>query len=193
VKLKIGRDLARELDVISALRATFGDRIALRLDANQSFSSEDANRAMRALEPFAPELLEEPSAEWDRLQPRIPLALDESLIAMQPERVRGLAARGIVSALILKPMALGGFSRCLALARLAEELGLAISVTHLFDGPIALAAAAELALALPGRLLPCGLDRHAGLGAWPPIAVPQLKDAELVPHEGAGLGVEVAA
>ena len=48
---------------------------------------------------------------------------------------------------------------------------------------------AELALALPVEPLPCGLDRHAGLGAWPGIDVPQIGDAEIRPSGREGLGV----
>ncbi|HEX6239392.1 MAG TPA: O-succinylbenzoate synthase, partial [Polyangiales bacterium] len=40
-------------------------------------------------------------------------------------------------------------------------------VTHLFDGPIALAAASVLALALQSPRLAAGLAPHAGLAAWP--------------------------
>ena len=56
--------------------------------------------------------------------------------------------------------------------------------------PIALQAACALALALPGRVLACGLDRHAGLAAWPPFTVTAVGDAELraVMTPGLGLG-----
>ena len=42
---------------------------------------------------------------------------------------------------------------------LLQEQGtdVAVVVTHLWDGPIALGAATELARALPGELLACGL------------------------------------
>ncbi len=162
VKLKVGRDLSRELALVESIRKRFGERIALRLDANRRWSIEEAREALNALVPFAPELVEEPCADWDAIDPVVPLALDESLQEMSFERIRALAKKA--AALVLKPMALGGFARCLALARLAQELGLSCVVTHLMDGPIAVAAASELALALPGNVLACGLDRHGNFG-----------------------------
>jgi L-alanine-DL-glutamate epimerase-like enolase superfamily enzyme len=89
---------------------------------------------------------------------------------------------------VLKPTLLGGFAVCLRIAREAAARGLAASVTHTFDGPVALAAAAELASALPARVLACGLDRHAGLGAWPDVAIAQLGDAHAGSANLPGLG-----
>jgi o-succinylbenzoate synthase len=202
VKLKVGRmPLAQDLYRIGLIRHTFGDRIQLRLDANQAWTLEQAQVALGELERYSPELVEEPVAvgDWPALVSRgpqglarrVPLALDESLQELTLDQVRALAASGTVAALVLKPMALGGFSRCLELARLAVQLDLACVVTHLFDGPVALAAAAELALALPGRVLACGLDRHRGLQAWPSWPVPQIGATEIAPSTGLGLGVEV--
>ena len=96
----------------------------------------------------------------------VPVALDESLQGGD-SLVTSLLEAGVCQALVLKPMALGGILRCLHLARLAARHGVGVVVTHLFDGPVALAAATELALALPGRVLACGLDLHPGLGSGP--------------------------
>jgi len=63
-------------------------------------------------------------------------------------------------------------------------------VTHLLDGPVALAAACELARSLPGAWA-CGLDRHAGLDAWPGMEVPQAEGPWVRRAEGAGLGLGV--
>ena len=66
-------------------------------------------------------------------------------------------------------------------------------MTHLFDGPVALAAACELALALPpDGLLPCGLDPHDGLVAFPAVDVPRLRHAGLVsPTSRPGLALDL--
>jgi L-alanine-DL-glutamate epimerase-like enolase superfamily enzyme len=65
-------------------------------------------------------------------------------------------------------------------------------VTHLFDGPIALAAAAELALSLPAPALAAGLDPHDRHGDWPPVVVPQLARRGLViAAKQPGLGLDL--
>jgi hypothetical protein len=77
------------------------------------------------------------------------------------------------------------------MALAAQRQGLGVIVTHLFDGPVGLAAAAELALSLPTAPWACGLDRHPGLWAWPPVDLPHHPDPQqptLQPHRQVGLG-----
>ena len=87
-------------------------------------------------------------------------------------------------------MVLGGLSHCLELGRRARALNLGVVVSHSFDGPVALAAAAALALALPAGIAQ-GLAPHAGLSAWPPIPLP-IVGAKLQAWSGAGLGPAAA-
>ena len=89
--------------------------------------------------------------------------------------------------MVLKPMILGGLSRWLELGRRAGALDLGVVVSHSFDGPVALAAAAALALALPTRIAQ-GLAPHSGLAAWPPIPLP-LTHAALQVWSTPGLGL----
>ena len=165
-KVKLGRDAAVELPLLSALRRRYPDA-ELRLDAN--------GRAVdtAALSAFAPIYLEEPLGSPGP----IPLALDESLQRLPDDAVAARLARGEIAALVLKPMTLGP-ERCFALARLAASHGVPVTVTHTFDGPLALAAAAALALALPGRVLAVGLYRHAGLSAWPPARIAAVDEGD---------------
>jgi o-succinylbenzoate synthase len=193
VKLKVGRpgQLERELELARVAREAVGPDGALRLDANQGWSPAEAETALAALAPLSPEVIEEPVARWRELRMPSPvsIAADESLQAPEAEgELAERAARGALSAIVLKPMVLGGLVRCLRLARLADRHGLGTIVTHLFDGPIGLAAAAELALALPATWA-CGLAPHAALATWPPVRVPQLGPAAIAPAPVAGLGL----
>ena len=149
LKVKIG--LPGDADFLVALRARFGS-VPLRLDANGTLSPSDLGRYAR----FEPELVEEPIADITRL-PRapFPIALDESLLGGVD--LARLAKAGLVHAVVLKPMLLGGALRCLALAREATALGLGVCASHLLDGRVARAATLALAQALPGRVLPCGV------------------------------------
>jgi L-alanine-DL-glutamate epimerase-like enolase superfamily enzyme len=151
LKVKIG--LPRDQAFLSELRARFG-AIPLRLDANGTLDPADLDAYAR----FEPELVEEPIADPTLLPVTpFPVALDESLLRLSPAQIERLARAGRIQALVLKPMILGGAIRCLALARWASGLDLAVCVTHLHDGPIARAATLALAQALPGRVLPCGI------------------------------------
>lgn len=201
LKYKIGRPggFEEELASLQAVRDALGDTVALRLDANQSFSHEEVRQRLTVLAPLGPELVEEPIAGGlqsispallAELADLVPLAADETLQRGEARAALGpLLASGRLRALVLKPMALGGLSICLQLSREAARQGVALVATHLFDGPVALAATAALALALPGRVLACGLDRHPGLGGWPAVELPGWGAATLTPCERPGLGL----
>jgi o-succinylbenzoate synthase len=200
LKLKIGRPGAfqDELGTARAIRRIAGAAIALRFDANGAFTIGEARERLSALAELQPELVEEPVADGrlDGLEDTpVPLAIDESLHF--PDRRAAVDAalkRGLIKAVVLKPMLLGGATRCLELADRMAGYGVAFVVTHTWDGPIALALGATLALTLatkyPGRVLACGLDRHPGLSAWPNVALPFLRPDRIAPNELPGLGLE---
>lgn len=209
VKLKVGRDLAREVAILEAVRAAHGNAVTLRVDANQAWTPAQARAALARLAAVAPAYVEEPLAVPAACTPQeladhlashlaalaplpVPVALDESLAHLDTSAVDDLLARGRIAALVLKPMLLGGFQPCLALAARARRRGAAAWVSHLFDGPVALAACAHLALAL-GAGHACGLDRHPGLAAWPAIDVPYLHADRITPPATPGLGVTWSA
>lgn len=190
-KLKIGRDLEGELLLSARIRERWPS-VALRLDANGSLPKADAPEVLRRFAAYDIAFVEEPVPLDDlfTLPPLpIPVALDESLRRPDAERLLVRAAlEQRCTAVVLKPMALGGFSPCIAWATTARSLGLNVVVTHLFDGPIALAAAAELALVLSPTLA-AGLAPHEGLSAWPEAKICALGEACLAAHASPGLGL----
>lgn len=202
VKFKLGAagGFADELRRLAAVREAVGEGMAIRLDANGGFAPEELAARLASLAPYRPEMLEEPvpSAELATLAASptgrelvtlgVPLALDESLARLPWEALAPLLERGIFRAVVLKPTLLGGFARCRELARRASALGVAVTVSHTFDGPLGLAAAAALALTLP-NVVACGLAPHAGLAAWPAVTVPGLGAAAVTASDAPGLGL----
>ena len=194
LKLKAGGgDFTHERKVLARLRERFAG-VTWRLDANGAWTLDDARRRLDALADMGVAYVEQPcaGAEVFALGERaVPWAADEALIDAG-HRARFLAdadARRGCAAVVLKPMALGWMAaREAALA--AGALGLGVVVTHLLDGPVALAAACELARSLPG-VWACGLDRHPGLDAWPGVPVPQAQGPWVRRATGAGLGLGV--
>jgi len=193
-KVKIGRPDAfdQELELLRVLRGELG-RVNLRVDANGALPEDDLEDALHALADVGTELVEEPTAAaaLARLERSpVPIALDESLQGPEGDSVlSGLAQRGLLGAVVLKPTALGGLLRCAEIARHARAAGVAAVVSHTLDGPIALAAAAALAVALPEPRRAAGLDRHPGLDAWPEIDLPILAGGRIEPSELPGLGL----
>lgn len=193
LKVKVGiRPFPEELASLRRLREELRPEVALRLDAGGAWTVAEARERLAVLATeVAPELCEEPTSGDGLLalgETAVPWAADESL-AVPGLAPRLLAAPGL-AAVVLKPALLGGFEPVLALARKAADRGVASLVTHLFDGPVGLAAACELALALPGPVLPCGLDPHPGLASWPAVSVPHLREpGRVVASCRPGLGI----
>jgi o-succinylbenzoate---CoA ligase len=184
---------ARELAALHEVRERLPSPFEIRLDANAAWTEDEARRRLAALAPIAPSFVEQPVAA-DRLHLlgpcEVPWAADESLA--HPELVEPLLASPGCAAFVLKPPILGGLLRARELAVRAQERGIGVVVTHLFDGPVAMAAAAELALSLPRPPLACGLAPHEGLAAFGAFDVPQLAEPLVVRSSG-GPGLRVNA
>jgi len=164
--------LQREIGVLRAVRRALPPDFELRLDANGGWSLDEARSRLAELASLDVRYVEQPVAP-ERLVElgvcRTPWAADESLrLAGLPER---LAAAGC-AVFVLKPQVLG-LVHAHDLGTRAQELGLDVVVTHLFEGPVGMAAACELALSLPRPPLACGLDPHDPCAAnIPHLAVP---------------------
>lgn len=192
VKIKLaGRPLARDLDRVREARSAVGPDILLRGDANGGWGMEEAQEALRQLEPFDFDFIEEPVAGGpDRLRGRtgIALAADES--AGTPQAARAAIRSGAAPVLIVKPMAIGGPSLAVALAREAQEAGLRVVVTSILETPIGIAGALSVAAALlPGELH--GLATADLLAAAPVEGLPAIESGELSLPRGPGLGVRL--
>lgn len=197
LKIKIGAlPIEEEIARLRALHeGVLGSRVTLRLDANGALSLDRMLRLVEGLQGLFVDVIEEPvpPEDWSSLVEPPGLAgarwgADETL----QHHAEALLEHRACEVFVLKP-ALLGFFGALRLAERALARGKRVLVTHLFDGPVALAAACELALALPpDGLLPCGLDPHDGLAAFPAVDVPQLRQPGLVsPTSWPGLALDL--
>lgn len=194
LKLKLGRNLDVELAVARTLRREH-PRVALRFDGNGALRAKDHVRVLDQLASIDAELLEEPRPLPELLaelpiwsSSPVPLALDESLV-VHPELVDEAIERGLVGALVLKPMALG-LRASLHLARRARARSIPVIVSHLLDGPRAHAAYSALALAIGERPagLAHGLGPHPALDAWAAAGAVRHVGPELAFDPAPGLG-----
>jgi L-Ala-D/L-Glu epimerase len=158
LKIKVAaRLLSVDAQRLLAVRRAVGPKVSLRIDANGGWSESAARTALRGMESLGLELCEQPVAAPDvgglgRIRGVVPcqIAADESLLSLQNvEAFFNPDRRPAADVVVLKPMALGGLLSALALARRAHQAGVGAYVTTLLDGPIARAAAAHLAAAIP--------------------------------------------
>lgn len=186
LKLKVAG--AQSWSVAATLRERFAGT-PLRLDFNGGLAPEDATPALARAAELGVELVEEPARAGWEARPPLPVYLDESLAqagvrARAAERVAAHEVHGVV----LKPMLLGGSLACLKLAGEVRGAGGDAFVTHLFDSPLALAACAELSLALGGTRAH-GLGPHSALALDPSFRAHAHEGYRLRPHDRPGLGI----
>ncbi len=168
VKLKVGsRAVAEEVELTRAVRDVLGDGVGLRLDANRSWSLEQAVAFGRGMGGAGVEYLEEPLHDPARLQELfdatgVPVALDESLLELRPEELEG---RREVGAVVLKPTLLGGLARARQWAATASALNIRPVVSSCFESGVGLLALAAFAWDSTGNAVPAGLDTYRWLGA----------------------------
>ncbi len=183
VKVKVaerGQSLEDDIARVAEVRALLPDA-RIRVDANGAWSVDEAETAVRALERFDLEYVEQPCAsvpELAELRARlhrlaIPIAADESVRkATDPLLV---ARAGAADVVVVKAQPLGGIRAALAIV---AEAGLPAVVSSALDSSIGLSLGAALAGALPELPYDCGL----GTGA---LLASDVTPSPLVPVDGA--------
>lgn len=197
-KLKVGgRPLREDLARVRAARDVLGPEAGLRLDANGAWSEAEAVAALRALEGLGVEYVEQPVppgnpevlARVRRASP-VPVAADEDVADLA--RAEQLLACDAADVLVLKPTLVGGLRACLDVAWRALGAGVSVVVTSALDGPIAVAAAGQLAAALPERRYAHGLATVRLFARQLGEPGLSMEAGELLLPGGPGLGVRAS-
>lgn len=144
IKLGIG-SAAEQIETIAAIRGRYAG--ALRIDANEGWTVEEAVAILRALEPYDIEFCEQPIAAGNpeglraiHERVRIPIVTDEdSLVAADLPRLRGC-----VDGVNVKLSKTGGIRGAIAMIHTARALGLRVMIGCMVESAIAATAAAHL-------------------------------------------------
>ncbi|KTG07516.1 mandelate racemase/muconate lactonizing enzyme family protein [Haloferax profundi] len=197
LKVKVGaRAPEDDIERLSAVRDAVGPTVSIRADANGAWDRWTADRFLDGIASLELEYLEQPlaaevldgHAALRRLHDT-PIALDESLAAVSPERA---IASNAADVLVCKPMALGGPERVLSVAERAEDAGAGVVVTTTIDAVVARLGALHVAATLP-RIRAHGLATASFLDAdLAPDPAP-VRDGAMTVPEGPGLGIDVAS
>jgi O-succinylbenzoate synthase len=161
-KLKVGRlSLDDDLAVVRELKSLLGDDVVLRLDANRAWDVDQAIAFAHGLSNTAVDYIEEPVKSFDLLMQLVqephmslPLAIDESLLEMEPEDLSGLPK---MKAVILKPTLLG-FEKTMRFARTALDVGITPVISSAFESGVGITVLAQIASSLNLDNVPAGLD-----------------------------------
>ncbi len=166
LKLKIGGiDFDDEVDLLRAIRSKFGrDSLELRLDANGSFTPDNAMERLTRLSAFDIHSLEQPvkagqielMAAICRRSP-IAIALDEELIGVRtPAESEALVKSIMPQYIILKPSLCGGFRAAETYIDIAKRNGIGWWATSALESNVGLYAIASWVAGI-GVTMPQGL------------------------------------
>jgi len=205
-KLKLGAETANEADnrplsrsregdvgQVRAVREALGDSVRIRVDVNAAWDLETAQRALEELEPLGVELAEQPVATLEEMAElaggtSIPLAADESVASL--DEAERAVAMGACTYTGIKLSKVGGPGEALAIADVLPAY-----VSSALDGPVGIAAGAQVALSLaehPERLeLAHGLATQRLFAETIAAVGCELRDGMLHLPPGPGLGVEI--
>ena len=192
-KLKLGS--GDDFGQVYAVREAVGPRARIRVDANAAWDVETAKRTLGALEPLEVELAEQPVATLEEASEvaastSIPIAGDESVESRtDAERAVAMSACSLTGVKLSK---VGGPEAAIEIAEVLPTY-----VSSALDGPVGIAAAAQVAQTL--REVAGADDPHLAHG----LATQRLfsstiasvecevRDGMLYPPAGPGLGVEI--
>jgi len=162
IKIKVGENVAEDVEFIRQVRETFGDKIGIRLDANQAWNYEDAEKALKTFSSYRIEYIEEPLDDFNpkllkelKDKTGVSIALDESLSI--GKNVESIIKNNVCDVLIIKPSIIGGIYKTLCLAEKAKNISRRVVITSVFETEAGLSALLHIAASI-SEIEPSGLD-----------------------------------
>ncbi|WP_330473920.1 dipeptide epimerase [Terrabacter sp. C0L_2] len=156
LKMKVGTDASTDVQRVAAVRDAVGPDVAIRLDANQGWTREEAVQVIRALEvaDLGVEFVEQPvvaddveGLAWVRERVGLPVMADESCYGrFDLERIIRLGAADLVNVKLAK---CGSLTVGRDMLRRAHEAGLRTIVGSMMESHVGVGAAAALVAAEP--------------------------------------------
>ena len=195
LKVKVGVDPALDTARLAAVRKAVGDKVCIRIDANQAWTPRQAVRILNEMQDrgLALELVEQPvpAADLEGLayvtrNSWVPVMADESVFS--PADAMRIFQSRATDYVNIKLMKCGGLTNALRIASAAEVYGVECMIGCMLEAKIAVNAAVELACArsiitrvdLDGPVL-CSVDPIRG-GA-------RFNEREITVSDAPGLGI----
>lgn len=184
-----------DVEQVQAVREALGRSARIRVDANAAWDLEMAKRHLGELEPYGIELAEQPVEGLEEMaelasSTSIPLAADESVTNL--EEAERAVALGACAYTGIKLSKVGGPEAALAIADVLPAF-----ITSALDGPVGIAAGAQVALSLAETTHPERLHLAHGLATQRLFAETiatvgcELRNGLLHLPPGPGLGIEI--
>lgn len=153
LKVKVGVNPTEDVKRIKLIREAAGNEIAIRIDANQGWTSKQAIEVLNQVEKFNIQFAEQPVPAEDlkglvevRRNSSIPVMADESVHS--PEDALRLIQAEAVDLINIKLMKSGGILKGRKIAEVAEAAGIPCMIGCMGESGIGIAAGVHLAAAV---------------------------------------------
>ncbi len=153
LKVKVGTNPEDDVERVRLIRRTIGDEFRIRIDANQGWSVRGAIKALRKLERFDVEFVEQPVKAEDikglsqvKRASSIPVMADESVHT--PEDAINIIKADAADLINIKLMKSGGIWNARKIAAIAEAAGIPCMIGCMGESNIGITAAVHLAAAI---------------------------------------------
>lgn len=159
IKIKIGVDAKRDVEVVRRVREAAGPAVDLCVDANEGYKTPgEAVQVLREMEKYRLKYVEQPCMGIERIA-EVARALDTPVMADESAwnahdalRIAEQRAIDIVSIYITKP---GGLYRAMEVAAVCRAAGIACNVNGSIETGVGNLANLQLAAAAPAVSLSC--------------------------------------
>jgi o-succinylbenzoate synthase len=152
LKIKTGIDLKNDVEAIRLIRKNAGDNIRMKIDANQGWNIHDTLTAIKMLENYNIEAVEQPLADWDfdgsallRKKADMKIILDESV--HNAHDAMHAIKKDSADMINIKLMKSGGLYEAEKINAIAESAGINCMVGCMVETKVALTAGASLVAA----------------------------------------------
>src|SRR5258705_776218 len=197
VKLRVGDTPDRDLDRIAAVRAAFGDDLAILTDANTGYSVADARAAMPGMDELGVGWLEEPFPAHDYRSYRMAAGFGRTPLAAGENHYTRFEFNRVIedgAITILQPdlSKTGGLTEALAIAAMAAAHKLPITPHSSMTGLNMAATIHFLAAIENGGYFEADISKN-NLFRDKLVSTPYKtdKDGNVLPLEGHGIGLEL--
>jgi L-alanine-DL-glutamate epimerase-like enolase superfamily enzyme len=195
IKIKVGQDPDLDIARLEVIRGAAGYECAISIDANQGWTVPQAISALRRMEKYRVEFVEQPVAAWDlagmrevRRRSPIPIMADESLFT-PPDAIRLIQVEAC-DYFNIKLMKSGGILNALRITHVAEAANIRCMVGCMLESRLALTAAAHLMAAQPNIVF-ADLDGHTSHTVDPVRGGMIVKGGSITLPEDPGLGLDI--
>ena len=149
LKAKVGLNPDEDIARIQAIREAIGPDVNLRIDANQGWSVPQAIYALRGMDKFRIQLVEQPVVAWDtaglravREESPIPIMADEAVFG--PSDAMKLIRADACDFFNIKLMKAGGILNSVRIAHIADSANMRCMVGCMLETRLGLTAAAHV-------------------------------------------------